>query len=126
MCLQGRARDWSRLAADSKGRRSGTPRNGEARAPLDEAGAGDALTGARVGIFWEDDKTFYKVFQAFLLLASFLSAEQNKTTSSVHAPPAPSGPNAAASVLTKHVSLCTGFHFGKKDLLHKDNINNCL
>jgi len=27
---------------------------------LDEPGAGEAIIGARVGIFWEDDETFYK------------------------------------------------------------------
>ena len=61
---QGRARDWTRLGAEGKqGRASSTPKAGEAtpRGVLDEPGAGEAIIGARVGIFWEDDETFYKV-----------------------------------------------------------------
>lgn len=65
MLMQGRARDWTRLAGESKGgRRSGTLKGGEGRGVLDEPGAGDAIIGARVGIFWEDDETFYKASAA--------------------------------------------------------------
>ena len=62
LVLQGRARDWTRLAGDLKGGRSrpGTAKGGEGRGVLDEPGAGEAIIGARVGIFWEDDETFYK------------------------------------------------------------------
>ena len=60
--FQGRSRDWTRLAEDTKGGRSraATPKGGEGRGVLDEPGAGEAIIGARVGIFWEDDETFYK------------------------------------------------------------------
>ena len=60
--FQGRSRDWTRLAEDTKGGRSraATPKGGEGQGVLDEPGAGEAIIGARVGIFWEDDETFYK------------------------------------------------------------------
>ena len=60
--FQGRSRDWTRLAEDTKGGRSraATPKGCEGRGVLDEPGAGEAIIGARVGIFWEDDETFYK------------------------------------------------------------------
>ncbi|KAL0037417.1 hypothetical protein WJX79_006871 [Trebouxia sp. C0005] len=59
---QGRSRDWTRLAEDTKGVRSRAVnlKGGEGRGVLDEPGAGEAIIGARVGIFWEDDETFYK------------------------------------------------------------------
>ncbi|DBA82770.1 hypothetical protein WJX77_000353 [Trebouxia sp. C0004] len=59
---QGRSRDWTTLAEDTRGGRSraATPKGGEGRGVLDEPGAGEAIIGARVGIFWEDDETFYK------------------------------------------------------------------
>jgi len=70
--FQGRSRDWTRLAEDTKGGRSraATPKGGEGRGVLDEPGAGEAIIGARVGIFWEDDETFYKASSNVVLCCS--------------------------------------------------------
>ena len=60
--LQGRARDWTQLAEDSKpSRRAESPKGAEPGGALDAAGAGDTIVGARVGIFWKDDQIYYKV-----------------------------------------------------------------
>ena len=69
--FQGRSRDWTRLAEDTKGGRSraATPRGGEGRGVLDEPGAGEAIIGARVGIFWEDDETFYKASSSVCVMS---------------------------------------------------------
>ena len=38
-----------------------SPRGEEATGGVEEADAGESIVGARVGIFWADDKIFYKV-----------------------------------------------------------------